>query len=322
MSASPFDDFRNLLRHLPEPDRAAEAKARDRVGELAAGQGEMGSLGGLAVWHAAWQGRVPPMILRPTIAVFAGSTATGDVAANIAATKGMVENAAAGKTAVNALCGLHNLALKVLDLALDLPVGDITVQPAFDARGAAATMAFGMEAVAGGADLLGFSDFGRGNAVHVGALALALVGLDADVLADPIHGETVQEASSREKLSRRAHDFHKGDIADPFEALARLGTREIAAIAGAILAARMERIPVLLDGMAALGAAMVLHAADPRTLAHCRLAHRLPGAYGRAAALIGLDPVLDLGLGLTGGAGAVLAASLTKSAAQILVDAG
>ncbi len=318
MSASPFDDFRNLLRHLPEPDRIAEAKARNRVGELAAGQGEMGSLGGLAVWHAAWQGRVPPMILRPTIAVFAGSNATGDVAANIAATKGLVEDAAAGKAAVNALCGLHNLALKVLDLALDLPVGDITVQPAFDARGAAATMAFGMEAVAGGADLLGFSDFGRGNAVHVAALALALVGLDADALAVSVQGE----ASSRGKLARRAYEFHKGDIADPFEALARLGTREIAAIAGAILAARMERIPVLLDGMAALGAAMVLHAADPRALAHCRLAHRLPGAYDRAAALIGLDPVLDLGLGLEGGAGAALAASLTKSAAQILVDAG
>lgn len=318
MSASPFDDFRNLLRHLPEPDRIAEAKARNRVGELAAGQGEMGSLGGLAVWHAAWQGRVPPMILRPTIAVFAGSNATGDVAANIAATKGLVEDAAAGKAAVNALCGLHNLALKVLDLALDLPVGDITVQPAFDARGAAATMAFGMEAVAGGADLLGFSDFGRGNAVHVAALALALVGLDADALAVSVQGE----ASSLEKLARRAYEFHKGDIADPFEALARLGTREIAAIAGAILAARMERIPVLLDGMAALGAAMVLHAADPRALAHCRLAHRLPGAYDRAAALIGLDPVLDLGLGLEGGAGAALAASLTKSAAQILVEAG
>lgn len=318
MSASPFDDFRDLLRHLPEPDRAAEAKARARIGEIAVAHGDPGLLGELAAWHSAWQGRMPPMILRPAVAVFAGSNATGEAEANAAATRAMVERAASGRAAANALCSLHNLSLKVLDLALELPVGDITVQRAMDERGTAATMAFGMEAVAGGADLLGFGDFGRGNAVHVATLAMALIGIDADAFGSPLPGETAQSADARVVLARRAHDFHKSYIADPFVALSRLATREIAAIAGAILAARIERVPVLLDGLAALGAALVLHAEDPRTLAHCRLASGLAGGYGRAASLIGLDPVLDLGSSLDGGVGAALAMAMAKSAAQLL----
>ncbi|MFZ1682214.1 MAG: nicotinate-nucleotide--dimethylbenzimidazole phosphoribosyltransferase, partial [Rhizobiaceae bacterium] len=90
--------------------------------------------------------------------------------------------------------------------------------------------------------------------------------------------------------------------------------------AGAILAARMERIPVLLDGHAALGAALVLHATDPRSLAHCRLASRMRGGYGTVAQVIGFDPVLEFGAGLDGGAGAALAAAVVKSAAQIAID--
>lgn len=316
MTARPFDDFRRLLRHLPEPDREVEARAR----ELAAQQGDFGRLGALAAWHASWQGKCPPMILRPTIAVFAGTNATGNMTENSVATKALVARAAQGGAAVNALCGLHNLSLKVLDLALDLPVGDITVQAALDERGAAATMAFGMEAVAGGADLIGFGDFGRGNAVHAMVIAMALAGMAPDDFASPMPGESDAKARERVDLAVRAFDFHRRDLAEPIGALARTGTREIAAIAGAILAARMEKIPVLLDGFAALAASLVLHAADPRALAHCRLAVPLPGGYGGAASLIGLDPVVDFGATLDGGAGAAMAAAVVKSAAQILID--
>lgn len=308
MSDRPFDDFRRLLRHLNEPDRAAEAATRASLAALEPRHGGFGRLGDLAAWHSAWRGKSPPMILRPTVAVFAGSNATGDVAGNMALARDLAERAGQGGAAVNALCRLNNLALKVLDLALDLPVGDITVQAALEERAAAATMAFGMEAVAGGADLIGFASIGPGHAVHAAALAMRLAGLDASEFAADIAGPA-QRAAARH-----------GDAADPFEALARLGTREIAAIAGAILAARVERIPVLLDGEAALAAALVLHAADPRALAHCRLAAALPRGFDHAAALIGLDPVVDFGWSLVGGAGAALAASAVRAAAQLAVE--
>lgn len=319
---SPFDDFRRLLRHMPETDRDAAARARTRADDLGRMHGDFGGFAELAAWHASWQGRVPPMILRPTVAVFAGTNASGDAAGNVAATRALAERAAQGKAAANALAGLHNLSLKVLDLALDLPVGDIAVQAALDERATAATMAFGMEAVAGGSDLLAFADFGRGNVAHAQALAMVLLGVDAGEFDAPASGEADADVAARSALAQRAVAFHRRDAADPFEALARLGTREIAAIAGAIIAARMEKTPVLLDGPAALAAATALYAADPRALAHCRLAARLAGGFGRAAGLIGLDPVVDCDWRLVGGVGAALAAVRVKAAAQLLVDMG
>src|SRR5690606_31860062 len=97
-----------------------------------------------------------------------------------------------------------------------------------------------------------------------------------------------------------------------------LGGREIAAITGAILAARMEKIPVVLDGYASLAAAAVLHAIDPSATGHCLLAHLStePG-MARAAARMGLVPLLDLQLGDGEGMAAALAADIVRNAALI-----
>ena len=109
------------------------------------------------------------------------------------------------------------------------------------------------------------------------------------------------------------HGSHRGD---PFEVLRRVGGREFAAIAGAILAARMERIPVILDGHAATAAAAVLQAVNPAALDHCVVAH-LPVEAGHRKAVerLGLEPLLDLKLAHGEGTGAALAAGLVKAAA-------
>jgi nicotinate-nucleotide--dimethylbenzimidazole phosphoribosyltransferase len=109
---------------------------------------------------------------------------------------------------------------------------------------------------------------------------------------------------------------HGSHVKDPLEALRRVGGREFAAIAGAILAARMQKIPVLIDGHAAFAAAAVLHAANPAALAHCLLAS-IPqqAAHARAAETLGLRPLLDLGVDHGEGVGAGLAAGIVKAAA-------
>jgi len=97
--------------------------------------------------------------------------------------------------------------------------------------------------------------------------------------------------------------------------LRRLGGREIAAMAGAILAARMERVPVILDGYVATASAAVLHAIDPSSIAHCLAGHRsAEGAHARVLEKLGLEPILDLGMRLGEGSGAALAAGVVKAA--------
>ena len=84
---------------------------------------------------------------------------------------------------------------------------------------------------------------------------------------------------------RAAIATHRDHLSDPLEVLRRLGGREIAAMVGAILAARIERTPVLLDGFVACAAAAVLNAIDPATLDHCMAAQVSPDlAHAEVAA--------------------------------------
>ena len=317
-SGLPFDDYRHLLRTLREPDEAARTRARQRSDALSRQGPALGRIGDLAVWLAAWTGR-DPQVLRPLVAVFAGTHAIARRlrgAGQPDSTQAQVEHAAAGGAALNQLCAANDLGLKIFDLALHLPVADISAAPALDERSCAATMAFGMEAVAGGIDLLCLASLGEGSSVSAVALMAALNGGTAE---DWIGFEA--EPSRRAAaiaIVQQALALHGAHLADPLEVLRRLGGREIAAMAGAILAARSERVPVILDGYASMAAAAVLHAVEPTAVGHCLLAHMStePG-LARAAATMGLQPVLDLGVGDGEGVGAALAAGIVKNAAAI-----
>ena len=115
---------------------------------------------------------------------------------------------------------------------------------------------------------------------------------------------------------RRAIALHASHLKDPLELLRRLGGREIAAMAGAILAARMQRVPVIVDGFVATSAAAVLFKADPTALDHCLFGHvSAEKAHRLALEKLGKRPLLDLGMRLGEGTGAALAAGIVKAAA-------
>ena len=114
---------------------------------------------------------------------------------------------------------------------------------------------------------------------------------------------------------------HAGHLKDPLEVLRRLGGREVAALCGAILAARMQRVPVVLDGFVVTAAAAVLHALDPATIEHCLAGHvSAEQAHRRALEHIDKAPMLDLGMRLGEGSGAALAMGLLKAAVACTRD--
>ncbi len=177
------------------------------------------------------------------------------------------------------------------------------------------TMAYGMMAVEMGIQLLALGEMGIGNSTSAAALCLALFGGEAADWTG--RGTGIDD----ETLARKIAAVEAGVAAnpqakdDPLEALRCLGGYELAAIAGAILAARVARVPVLLDGFACTAAAAVLYKADRRALDHCLVAHRSvePG-HTRLLAAIGKEPLLDLGMRLGEGSGATLAINIVKSA--------
>ena len=117
---------------------------------------------------------------------------------------------------------------------------------------------------------------------------------------------------------RRAIALHREHLGDPLEVLRRVGGRELAAMAGAILAARMQHIPVVIDGYVATAAAAVLHAMRPDALDHCVAGHlSAEPAHRRLLEKLGLKPLLDLGMRLGEGSGAAMAAGVIKAAADL-----
>ena len=320
-SARPFDDIRGLLRDLPGPDEAAIAKVRGRDATLTKPPGSLGRMEELARWLAAWQGKSTPTVDRPLVAVFAanhGVVAQGVSAFPASVTRQMVDNFAAGGAAINQLCLAYDLGLKVFDLALDVPSGDITQGPALSERECAATMAFGMEAVAGGIDLLCLGEMGIGNTTVAGAIYAALYGGPPELWLG--RGTGLDDAGYARKIAavENALALHADELADPLEVLRRLGGREIAAMAGAIIATRLNKVPVIVDGYVATAGAAVLHAVEPAILDHCLFAH-VSAENGHSAVLerLGKKPLLDLGMRLGEGTGAAIAASIVRAAAKL-----
>ncbi len=316
-SGLPFDDIRALLGRMPALDEAAAATIRARDLTLTKPPGSLGRLEDLVVWLGATQGKAIPTASRTLVAVFAanhGVTTRGVSPYPASVTAAMVANFSAGGAAINQICANLGLGLKVFELALEIPTEDIASAPAMDEAGCAATIAFGMEAIHG-TDLLCLGEMGIGNTTIAAAIYHALFGGNAGDWVGRGTGLDDAGLARKTEVVEAAVALHRDHLADPLEVLRRLGGREIAAMVGAILAARIERIPVILDGYVVCAAAAVLHALDPAALDHCVAGHRsAEGAHGEVLRRLGKVPLLDLGLRLGEGTGAALAAGIVRSA--------
>lgn len=315
-SGLPFDDVRALVTSLPERDEEALLQARVRNSSICQASGSMGQLETICEWLAAWSGH-SPAINRPLVAIFAGSHSEA-VQTGLRSVADEVSNISAGGGAINQICAGNDLGLKVFDLALQIPVGNITNSAALEERDCAATIAFGMEAIAGGTDLLCLGAVEVDNSISASAVHSVLIGEKAEncLFAEP--GETSEFLTTKLAKIDAALTHHRGHLEDPLEILRLLGGREMAALCGAILAARVQHIPVILDGYTALTAAAILKALSSDAIDHCIIGQ---GAEGEA--MNGLMNKLELphlpGLGVSAGnaCGAAIAAGIVKSAAQI-----
>ncbi|MDQ4136268.1 MAG: nicotinate-nucleotide--dimethylbenzimidazole phosphoribosyltransferase [Pseudomonadota bacterium] len=317
-AATPFDDIRRLIATMPGPDESAVAAVRERDRGLVKPGGSLGRLEWIAEWLAAWQAKPVPSVDRPLVCVFAASHGVAGPEVSDR-TRTMLETFAAGGGAINQVCASLGLGFKVFDLAIDIPTGDIRTADAMDEKACVATMAFGMEAIAGGTDLIGIGESGVGNRLVAAAIYAALYGGPAERWVGEV-GDAAERAR-RVAAVDAAVAHHRAGLDDPLEILRRVGGREIAAIAGAILAARLQRIPVVLDGYAATAAAAILHAMHPATLDHCVAGHLAADpAHREVLERLGKIPILALGLSIVEGTGAAIAMGIVKAAAAVHRD--
>jgi nicotinate-nucleotide--dimethylbenzimidazole phosphoribosyltransferase len=318
MQFSTLDDIRGFCRDLPQGDEASAAAATQRQQNLTKPRGSLGRLEEVAIWLARWQRREMPRLDHVTIAVFAGNhgiAERGFSAYPSEVTAQMVANFAAGGAAINQIAKLAGAELRVEPLELARPTRDFTTGPAMDAADFLVALDTGWRTVPEQCDLLVVGEMGIANTTVAATLCAALMGGRGVRWAG--RGTGVDDAGLIRKRTTidAALKLHRGVIDDPLVTAMSLGGRELAAIAGAVLAARARSIPVLLDGFVATAAVLPLARLQPDSLAHCRAGH-VSAELGHRELLreLELAPLLDLNMRLGEGSGAGVAILLLRAA--------
>ena len=334
--------FETLAATVEPIDEDAALAARARHDGLTKPRGSLGRLEDLGVQLSAVARHCPPPVPEPvTIAVFAGDH--GVVEAGVTpwpseVTAQMVANFCAGGAAINVLARHVGATVTVVDVgvATTIPGDAATLVRRNVARGTAnlasgaamtppqvrAALGVGVgiarDALNQGARLLVTGDMGIGNTTPSAALIAAFTG--ASAVAVTGRGTGIDDAMLRAKCRVIETALRRlGSDATPLAITAELGGLEITALAGFMVAGAAARVPVIIDGVIAVAAALVAAAFAPNVTGYLIAGHRSsePGATVGLAHL-GLTPVLDLDLRLGEGSGAALAVPLVQAAAKIL----
>lgn len=334
---------------LTAPSALARDEATKRLAALATPPGALGRLGELGVWLASCRGQVPPRpIDNVRLVIFAGDhgvASHGVSAFPPAITGAMVRTFLAGRAGVSVLARAHGVAVRVLDMGVDEDFEDLDSQVRRDlmahkvrrSSGAihledaltreqteaalAAGVAVAREEIRAGAQLLISGDMGIGNTTPAAALVAAGLGLPASEVAG--RGTGIVDAVLAHKIDviQTALDRAGSRQDDPLETLTALGSADLAATTGYLLAAAQDGVPVLLDGLMSVACALTADRVEPGAAAWFAAGHRsTEPAQSLALAKLGLEPVLDLGLRLGEGSGAVAAVPLVRSAVALLRD--
>jgi nicotinate-nucleotide--dimethylbenzimidazole phosphoribosyltransferase len=336
-----------VVRFAPvhPPDDTVRGEAIRRQDRLTKPAGALGRLEEVGVWMAACQGRCPPRPLtRPRVVVFAGDH--GVAGAGVSAypqevTTQMVGSFLAGGAAVNVLAETAGASVRILDLGVRAAEAEVpeavTEYKVRDSSGRidredalwhdevrralSAGQSVADEEVDSGADLLIAGDMGIGNTTPAAVLISVLSGVEPVATIGRGTGiddaAWVRKAAAVRDARRRAMPY----AADPVELLRVAGSADLAAAAGFLAQAAVRRTPVILDGVVTGATALLARALAPGSEAWWIAGHRgAEPAHSVALDQLGLTPLLDLGLRLGEGSGALVALPLIIGATKVLAE--
>jgi nicotinate-nucleotide--dimethylbenzimidazole phosphoribosyltransferase len=317
-------DLEQLLHRLPTADADAAAAVRKRAAQVLRPAGAFARLDEVAAWLAGWQHTIRPSVARPTTVLFAadhGVAGHGVSAYPADVTVAMLRALNDGVATANAMAAVVGAELVICDVGVGRPTGPLHLQSALSPERFAECVAAGRRAVRSlNADLLVLGELGIGNTTAAAAVCAALYdGAAADWTG---RGTGVDDAGyARKTAVVDAARQRLGKYASPLDVLREVGGAELAAIAGAVLQARLQSIPVILDGYVVTAAVAPLDKQDPGALDHCIAGHcsGQPG-HRRVLDRLGKPPLLDLGLRLGEGTGAMAAIPLVRMAAACVTD--
>lgn len=329
-----------LIRIVPL-DQDLLIAAQQKLDNKTKPRGALGRLEEFACRCAAIAGTLEPKLGPKVIYTFAadhGVVEEGVSACPKEVTTQMVRNFLAGGAGVNILARHSGITVRVVDIGVDHDFGPLprlidrkiapgtrnfTKGPALSREEAIAALEVGIEmangAKARGGAMLGTGEMGIGNTTPASAIIAHYSG--QGVAAVTHRGTGIDDATLAHKVRviEQALALNKPDPTDPIDVLAKIGGLEIAGIAGLILGAAANRIPVVVDGFISTAGALLAFELNPLVREYLFAAHR-SAEIGHRFMLerIGLEPILDLQLRLGEGTGAALAMGLVEAGVKVL----
>lgn len=334
--------FDEAVARIGAPDEASRLAAAERQGRLTKPAGALGRLEDISIWAAGVQGRCPPdPFARVRVVLLAadhGIAAAGVSAYPAEVTAQMVANFLNGGAAVNVLAHHNAAVVRVVDVgvAADVPGADpsakvrrgsgrIDVEDALTDDELAAALSLGLRLADAetdaGTDLVIPGDMGIGSTTACAAVVASVLGVD-DVTTVVGRGTGVDDEGWRRKVDAVETALRRaGAPKSPLDALRSLSGPDIAAMTGLLIGCAARRTPVLLDGVVSVTAALVAAEIAPAARAWWLASHRSTEPAQRAGlAHLGMEPLLDLGLRLGEGTGALVALPLLQSAIATLAE--
>lgn len=305
-SALPFDDVRQLIEKLPPLATATGQKHDLRHNDLVMSE-TIAPFSIFTKMLCESSGQHPVQILRPELAIFAGSHGIqkhegfSEKDTNL---DEMLEYLQQGTAPINQLCASLGAGLKIFEVGCHIPTDDITQECAMSEKEATTTIAYGMEATSQGADLLIIASLSHVSDFIAKIVASYLIEGDYHSwFEDDIQKETFDKIRSK-------HD----DEYEALETIRHVGGREIAAMVGAIIAARYQSIPVILDGFSSLIAALIIKNLKSDGIKHCVIGHISENeAFNPIVEALDIPIVSHTALDNSCGIGGVMGLSLLKS---------
>lgn len=342
VSGIDLDDFGSLVER---PDATVRQGSRDRWRDLVLPPTGLGRTADLADWLCAVQGQVPARpIARPRVLVFAADHGVASLGVSVrpagttaASARAVIE----GTAPVSVLARLYGAQVRVVDMALDCDPGDlpagvtahrvrrgsgrIDIEDALTREEAEQAFRTGMsladQEADSGTDLVLLGDLSVGGTTVAGVLIAALCGTDASVVTG--RGSGIDDLAWMRKCAaiRDALRRARPVLGDQLALLAAVGGADVAAITGFLLQAAVRKLPVVLDGVVSAACALVAQRVAFRA-PDWWLAGQATGEAGQDKALdrVSLEPLLDRGVAVGGGTGAVLALPLIQAAAALSAE--
>ncbi|MBV8774875.1 MAG: nicotinate-nucleotide--dimethylbenzimidazole phosphoribosyltransferase [Deltaproteobacteria bacterium] len=323
-------------------DHAAERAATARLDTLTKPAGSLGHLEDFVRRYAGIRRDPAARFGGGALLIFVadhGVTQAGISAYPKAVTVGMLRNIGAGGAAISVLARSFGYQLFVTDVGVETDTSAAPLPGVRYRRVSAGTRNFlngpamslgqvtsalevgieaAQEAATRGPTLLGMGEMGIGNTTSAAAVLAALTGFPARRLVG--RGTGLDEAGWEHKIGvvEAALQLHQGGCGDGLQTLAALGGFEIAAMAGACLGAAAEKLPIVVDGFIATAAALAAERIRPGLSEYMFFGHRsAEGGHSLVLELLGVRPILDLGMRLGEGTGAALAMKTIESALEL-----